>query len=240
MSVIVGRALPDVRDGLKPVHRRILYAMHDLGIVASKPYKKCARVVGEVLGKYHPHGDAAVYDAMVRLAQDFSMNMTLVRGRGVMGGTRGCVRRGEVGGGGGRAKKGAGEVGEKDGTGFLGEERRGREGGGERREREKGEGRGERGREGGGRRRGRDSGGGEGGRWGGGRDKWVGGGGGYVRVRTARKSGVGKGEKGEEMGRDRGKSKAQKGRGGEDERSVGTDGGEVLKMVKRLWKGLRI
>eukprot|EP00798_Chlamydomonas_sp_ICE-L_P031639 gene31639-6834_t len=73
MSVIVGRALPDVRDGLKPVHRRILYAMHDLGLVPSKPFKKCARVVGEVLGKYHPHGDMSVYDAMVRLAQPFSM-----------------------------------------------------------------------------------------------------------------------------------------------------------------------
>lgn len=80
MSVIVGRALPDVRDGLKPVHRRILYAMHDLGISPGKPYKKCARVVGEVLGKYHPHGDAAVYDALVRLAQDFSMSLPLVRG----------------------------------------------------------------------------------------------------------------------------------------------------------------
>jgi hypothetical protein len=78
MSVIVGRALPDVRDGLKPVHRRILYAMHDLGISHSKPYKKCARVVGEVLGKYHPHGDTAVYDALVRMAQDFSMQLPLV------------------------------------------------------------------------------------------------------------------------------------------------------------------
>lgn len=79
MSVIVGRALPDVRDGLKPVHRRILYAMQDLGISHSKPYKKCARVVGEVLGKYHPHGDTAVYDALVRMAQDFSMQLPLVR-----------------------------------------------------------------------------------------------------------------------------------------------------------------
>lgn len=79
MSVIVGRALPDARDGLKPVHRRILYAMHDLGMSAGRPYKKCARVVGEVLGKYHPHGDAAVYDALVRLAQDFSMQLPLVR-----------------------------------------------------------------------------------------------------------------------------------------------------------------
>lgn len=80
MSVIVGRALPDVRDGLKPVHRRILFAMHDLGISHSRPYKKCARVVGEVLGKYHPHGDSAVYDALVRLAQDFSMQLPLVSG----------------------------------------------------------------------------------------------------------------------------------------------------------------
>src|ERR1700761_2782919 len=67
MSVIVGRALPDVRDGLKPVHRRVLFAMHELGNTANKPYKKCARIVGEVLGKYHPHGDKSVYDAMVRM-----------------------------------------------------------------------------------------------------------------------------------------------------------------------------
>ena len=72
MSVIVSRALPDVRDGLKPVHRRILYAMHDMGMYADKPFKKCARIVGEVLGKYHPHGDTAVYDSLVRLAQPFS------------------------------------------------------------------------------------------------------------------------------------------------------------------------
>ncbi|KAI8463558.1 MAG: DNA gyrase, A subunit [Monoraphidium minutum] len=85
MSVIVGRALPDVRDGLKPVHRRILYAMHDLGITPGRPYKKCARVVGEVLGKYHPHGDAAVYDALVRLAQDFSMSLPLISGHGNFG-----------------------------------------------------------------------------------------------------------------------------------------------------------
>lgn len=73
MSVIVGRALPDARDGLKPVHRRILYAMHELGLTSDRPFRKCARVVGEVLGKYHPHGDSAVYDALVRMAQDFSM-----------------------------------------------------------------------------------------------------------------------------------------------------------------------
>ena len=72
MSVIVGRALPDVRDGLKPVHRRILFAMNELGLNYNKPYKKSARIVGEVLGKYHPHGDTAVYDAMVRMAQEWS------------------------------------------------------------------------------------------------------------------------------------------------------------------------
>lgn len=85
MSVIVGRALPDVRDGLKPVHRRILYAMDELGMQPNRPYKKSARVVGEVLGKYHPHGDAAVYDAMVRMAQDFSLRYTLVDGQGNFG-----------------------------------------------------------------------------------------------------------------------------------------------------------
>ncbi len=85
MSVIVARALPDARDGLKPVHRRILYAMHDMGIRSDAPYKKSARIVGEVLGKYHPHGDAAVYEAMVRLAQDFSMRYQLVDGQGNFG-----------------------------------------------------------------------------------------------------------------------------------------------------------
>ncbi len=85
MSVIVARALPDVRDGLKPVHRRILYAMHDLGLQPDKPYKKSARIVGEVLGKYHPHGDAAVYEAMVRMAQDFSLRYPLVDGQGNFG-----------------------------------------------------------------------------------------------------------------------------------------------------------
>jgi DNA gyrase subunit A len=85
MSVIVGRALPDVRDGLKPVHRRILYAMHDLGMQANKPHKKSARIVGEVLGKYHPHGDTAVYDAMVRMAQSFSQRYVLVDGHGNFG-----------------------------------------------------------------------------------------------------------------------------------------------------------
>jgi DNA gyrase subunit A len=85
MSVIIGRALPDVKDGLKPVHRRILYAMHDMGIKSNTPYKKCARIVGEVLGKYHPHGDTAVYDAMVRMAQDFSQRYILVDGHGNFG-----------------------------------------------------------------------------------------------------------------------------------------------------------
>ncbi|WP_299042615.1 DNA gyrase subunit A [uncultured Thermosynechococcus sp.] len=85
MSVIVGRALPDARDGLKPVHRRILYAMHELGLTSDRPFRKCARVVGEVLGKYHPHGDAAVYDALVRMAQDFSMRHPLIEGHGNFG-----------------------------------------------------------------------------------------------------------------------------------------------------------
>ncbi|MBC8249797.1 MAG: DNA gyrase subunit A, partial [Anaerolineales bacterium] len=85
MSVIVSRALPDARDGLKPVHRRILYAMHDMGLHHDKSYKKSARIVGEVLGKYHPHGDAAVYEAMARMAQDFSLRYTLVDGQGNFG-----------------------------------------------------------------------------------------------------------------------------------------------------------
>ncbi len=85
MSVIVGRALPDARDGLKPVHRRILYAMYELGLTPDRPFRKCARVVGEVLGKYHPHGDTAVYDALVRMAQDFSMRSPLIEGHGNFG-----------------------------------------------------------------------------------------------------------------------------------------------------------
>jgi DNA gyrase subunit A len=85
MSVIVGRALPDARDGLKPVHRRILYAMYELGLTPERPFRKCARVVGEVLGKYHPHGDTAVYDALVRMAQDFSMRDPLINGHGNFG-----------------------------------------------------------------------------------------------------------------------------------------------------------
>src|SRR5687767_8012359 len=85
MSVIVGRALPDVRDGLKPVHRRILFAMHESNNVYSRPYVKCARVVGDVLGKYHPHGDTSAYDALVRMAQNFSMRYMLVDGQGNFG-----------------------------------------------------------------------------------------------------------------------------------------------------------
>ena len=85
MSVIVSRALPDVRDGLKPVHRRILYSMHESGYDWNKPYRKSARVVGDVMGKYHPHGDAAIYDAMVRMAQEFSMRLPLLDGQGNYG-----------------------------------------------------------------------------------------------------------------------------------------------------------
>ena len=85
MSVIIGRALPDVRDGFKPVHRRCLYAMYDMGNDYNKPYKKSARVVGDVIGKYHPHGDTAAYDTIVRMAQDFSLRYTLVDGQGNFG-----------------------------------------------------------------------------------------------------------------------------------------------------------
>ena len=85
MSVIVARALPDARDGLKPVHRRILYAMHELGIRSNTSYKKSARIVGEVLGKFHPHGDSAVYETMARMAQDFSLRYLLVDGQGNFG-----------------------------------------------------------------------------------------------------------------------------------------------------------
>src|SRR3954449_10650721 len=85
MSVIVGRALPDVRDGLKPVHRRVLFAMHETNNVWNRPYVKCARVVGEVMGKYHPHGDSAIYDTLVRMAQPFSLRYTLVDGQGNFG-----------------------------------------------------------------------------------------------------------------------------------------------------------
>jgi DNA gyrase subunit A len=85
MSVIVSRALPDVRDGLKPVHRRVLYGMYDLGVFSNKAHKKSARIVGEVLGKYHPHGDTSVYDAMVRMAQEWSMRYLLIDGQGNFG-----------------------------------------------------------------------------------------------------------------------------------------------------------
>ena len=85
MAVIVSRALPDVRDGLKPVHRRILYSMQELGVTPDKPFRKSARIVGDVLGKYHPHGDSSVYDAMVRLAQDFATHYPLVDGQGNFG-----------------------------------------------------------------------------------------------------------------------------------------------------------
>ncbi|HNL28054.1 MAG TPA: DNA gyrase subunit A, partial [bacterium] len=85
MSVIVSRAIPDVRDGLKPVHRRVLFGMNELGMSYNKPYKKSARIVGEVLGKYHPHGDTAVYDTIVRMAQPFSLRYMLVDGQGNFG-----------------------------------------------------------------------------------------------------------------------------------------------------------
>ena len=85
MSVIVGRALPDVRDGLKPVHRRVLFAMSENGLQPNRPYAKSARIVGDVMGKYHPHGDSAIYDTLVRMAQDFSMRYLLVDGQGNFG-----------------------------------------------------------------------------------------------------------------------------------------------------------
>src|ERR1700740_2449920 len=85
MSVIVGRALPDVRDGLKPVHRRILYAMNEIGLASNRAHKKSARIVGEVLGKYHPHGDASVYDAVVRMAQEWSLRYPMIDGQGNFG-----------------------------------------------------------------------------------------------------------------------------------------------------------
>src|SRR5437870_5319281 len=85
MSVIVGRALPDVRDGLKPVHRRILFGMSEMGLAPNRPTRKCAKIVGEVLGKFHPHGDASVYDSLVRMAQPFSMRYPLVDGQGNFG-----------------------------------------------------------------------------------------------------------------------------------------------------------
>ena len=85
MSVIVSRALPDMRDGLKPVHRRILYSMYEASYHHNKPYKKSARIVGDVMGKYHPHGDSSIYEAMVRMAQDFTMRLPLIDGQGNYG-----------------------------------------------------------------------------------------------------------------------------------------------------------
>src|SRR2546428_2027176 len=85
MSVIVGRALPDVRDGLKPVHRRIIYGMHEMGLVHNRAYRKSAKIVGEIMGNYHPHGDAAIYDTLVRMAQDFNMRYPLADGQGNFG-----------------------------------------------------------------------------------------------------------------------------------------------------------
>ena len=85
MSVIVSRALPDARDGMKPVHRRIIYGMYENGYDCTKPYRKSARIVGDVMGKYHPHGDSSIYEAMVRMAQPFSMRLTLVDGQGNFG-----------------------------------------------------------------------------------------------------------------------------------------------------------
>ena len=85
MSVIVARALPDVRDGLKPVHRRVLYGMHEAGMQPNRPYKKCARIVGDVMGSYHPHGDTAIYDTLVRMAQPFALRYPLVDGQGNFG-----------------------------------------------------------------------------------------------------------------------------------------------------------
>src|SRR5512146_1379229 len=85
MSVIIGRALPDVRDGLKPANRRVLYGMQQMGLQPGRPYRKCAKIVGEVMGNYHPHGDAAIYDTLVRLAQDFNMRAPLVDGQGNFG-----------------------------------------------------------------------------------------------------------------------------------------------------------
>jgi len=85
MSVIIGRAIPDVRDGLKPVHRRVIFAMHDLGNYHNKPFKKSARIVGNCMGKYHPHGDQAIYDTIVRMTQDFSLRYPLIDGQGNWG-----------------------------------------------------------------------------------------------------------------------------------------------------------
>ena len=94
MSVIVSRALPDVRDGLKPVHRRILFSMHENKNLPDRPYTKCARIVGDTMGKYHPHGNLAVYDALVRMAQDFSLRLPLIDGQGNFGSMDGDFARG--------------------------------------------------------------------------------------------------------------------------------------------------
>ena len=93
MSVIIGRAIPDIKDGLKPVHRRVLYAMYESGTYCNKPYKKSARIVGDVIGKYHPHGDQAAYDTLVRMAQDFSLRYLLVDGQGNFGSSTATRRR---------------------------------------------------------------------------------------------------------------------------------------------------
>src|SRR3954447_8787767 len=118
MSVIVSRALPDVRDGLKPVHRRVLYAMHDLGLQPNRPYRKSATVVGEVIGKYHPHGDSAVYDTLVRMAQEFSLRYPLVDGQGNFGSVDGDPAA--AGGGAGGAGGGRRETGGAAGQGGVG------------------------------------------------------------------------------------------------------------------------
>ena len=96
MSVIVGRALPDVRDGLKPVHRRVLFGMHEAGMQPNRPYKKCAAIVGDVMGKFHPHGDSAIYDTLVRMAQPFSLRYPLVDGQGNFGSLDDDPRRGDA------------------------------------------------------------------------------------------------------------------------------------------------
>ena len=133
MSVIVGRALPDVRDGLKPVHRRVLYGMFESGNTASKAYKKSARIVGDVMGKYHPHGDAAIYDTVVRMAQDFSMRYPLVDGQGNFGSIDGDSAAGHAlhRGAPDEARRGDAEGGHRQRDGRLGGElRRLREGAG--------------------------------------------------------------------------------------------------------------
>ncbi len=97
MSVIIGRALPDVRDGLKPAHRRVIYGMHTMGLASNRVYRKCAKIVGEVMGNFHPHGDASIYDTLVRLAQGFNMRYPLVDGQGNFGSVGGdALHRGEA------------------------------------------------------------------------------------------------------------------------------------------------